>query len=598
MSCLGVIVAEPNGWSSMKQKSFQGLCAVLVVVILASTSSTDAEACTNFLISKGASVDGSTMITYAADSHQLYGELYFWQDAKHRRGAKREIIEWDTGEHVGHIDQPRKTYRVVGNMNEYQLAIGETTYTGREELINEEGGIDYGSLIYVALQRSKTAREAIATMDDLVTRYGYKSSGESFSISDPNEVWIMEMIGMGPGNKGAVWVARRVPDGYVTAHANQARIRQFPLDDPENTLYSKNVISFAREKGYFDGPDEEFSFSDAYSPADYGARRFCDARVWSFYRRIAPSQDFSADYVKGVAGSTPLPLFVRPDEKISVADVMDLMRDHFEGTEFDLTKGIGAGPYACPYRWRPLTWEVDGQRYLNERATATQQTAFSFVTQARSWLPREVGGVLWFGVDDADSTVYVPMYAGISKVPHPFAVGTGDFETHSWESAFWVFNSVSNYSYLRYRDMHQDVRRVQKTLENQFLEDQESVERAALRGRESCGYFCRRRLTRYTSKVADATVERYRRLHVELMVKYLDGNVRDEEGEVTHPGYGEEFYRRIVGESGDQLEMRDIDPVNGGPAAPETSTEPTPNAPPAAPETPDENEESENQPIG
>jgi len=578
----------------MKKTIAPWLIAALVVVASATLNASDASACTNFLITKGASVDGSTMVTYAADSHVLYGELYFWREAKHRRGAKRDVIEWDTGKLINNIDEARRTYRVVGNMNEHQLAIGETTYTGREELINEEGGMDYGSLIYIALQRSKTAREAIATMDSLVTEHGYMSSGESFSISDPNEVWIMEMIGMGKGRKGAVWVARRIPDGYVSAHANQARIRQFPLDDPENTLYSKNVISFAREKGYFDGPDEEFSFSDAYSPADYGARRFCDARVWSFYRRVAPSQDISVDYVKGVAGSPPLPLWIRPDEKISVADVMDLMRDHFEDTEFDMTKGVGAGPYKCPYRFRPLTWEVDGQRYLNERATATQQTGFSFISQSRAWLPNEVGGILWFGVDDADSTVYVPMYMGIRRAPHNYAVGTGDFDTHTWESAFWVFNFVSNYSYLRYSDMHQDVRRVQKSLENQFLEDQESVERDALRGRDSCGYFCRRRLDRYSSKVAEATVDRYRRLGTELLVRYLDGNVRDEEGEVTHPGYGEDWYRRIVEESGEHLEMREIDPVNGGPAQPEATEEPAPETPT---ETAPEGEDAEPEPV-
>lgn len=569
--------------------------AALLAALFTVTSTGVAAACTNFLITKGASVDGSTLITYVADSHELYGELYFWPEDRHRRGAKREIIEWDTGEHIGFIDEVRRTYRVVGNMNEHQVSIGETTFTGREELINEEGGIDYGSLMWVTLQRAKTAREAIDIMDELTTRYGYRSSGESFSISDPEEVWIMEMIGMGPGNKGAVWVARRIPDGYVSAHANQARIRQFPLNEPENTRYSKNVISFAREKGYFDGPDEEFSFADAYSPADFGARRFCDARVWSFYRRVAPSQELSPDYVKGVAGAEPLPLWVRPDSKLSVGDVMDLMRDHFEGTEFDLTKGVGAGPYACPYRWRPLTWEVDGQRYLNERATATQQTAFSFVAQARSWLPDEVGGVLWFGVDDADSTVYVPMYSGIREVPHNFAVGTGDFDTHTWESAFWVFNFVSNYSYLRYRDMHRDVRRVQKQLESRFLERQQEVEADALRGRDRCGYFCRRRLTRYTSKVAEETVDRYRRLGTELLVKYLDGNVRDDEGEVTHPGYPDEWYRRVAGESGDHLRVREIDPVDGGPAdpaanqqetsAPEAGEDQAPEAEPGEPET-------------
>ncbi len=393
-------------------------------------------ACTNFLITKGASTDGSTMITYAVDSHHLYGELYFWPAADHPEDAMFDVYEWDTQEFRGKIKQVPHTYSVVGNMNEHQVSIGETTFGGRSELVNREGIVDYGSAMYIALRRAKTAREAIKVIAGLYDDYGYCSSGESFSISDPNEVWIMEMIGKGPGNKGAVWVARRVPDGYICAHANQSRIRQFPLNDSKNCLYAKDVISFAREKGYFNGKDEDFSFVDAYAPPDYGALRFCEARVWSMFRRAAPSLKLSMDYVKGVEGAEPLPLWIKPDKKLSVHDVMEFMRDYFQGTEWDLSKGIGAGPYGLPYRWRGLTWKVDGVSYCNDRSTSTQQTGMSFVSQSRSWLPDPIGGIHWFGVDDTGSTVYMPMYCGILEVPKPFAVGTGNFESFSWDSGF------------------------------------------------------------------------------------------------------------------------------------------------------------------
>ena len=357
----------------------------LVLVLLAGSAEPGAWACTNFLISKGASVDGSTIITYAADSHELYGELYFWPAAKHAPGTTRDIIEWDTGKFLGKIAEVPETYTVVGNMNEHQVALGETTWGGRPELKDPEGVVDYGSLMYIALQRAKTAREAIAVMTGLVAEYGYASTGESFSISDAEEVWILEMIGKGPGRKGAVWVARRVPDGYISGHANAARIRQFPLNDKKDTLYAPDVISFAREMGWFDGKDAEFSFADAYNPTDFGARRFCDARVWCMYHRAAPSNEIPASWAEGKdVEAEPLPLWIKPDRKISVSDVMGFMRDHFEGTPLDMTQDIGAGPYRVPYRWRPLTWEVDGAEYFNERAVSTQQTGFSFVTQSRS----------------------------------------------------------------------------------------------------------------------------------------------------------------------------------------------------------------------
>ena len=538
--------------------SYRLITFIVAMALFALARPSPATACTNFLVTKGASTDGSTMITYAVDSHTFYGELYFWPEKRHKRGAVREIVEWDTGKRLGTIPEAAQTYRVVGNMNEHQVSIGETTFGGRDELVNPEGGIDYGSMMYVALQRSKTAREAVTELGRLANEHGYRSHGESFSVSDPNEVWLMEMVGMGKGRNGAVWVARRVPDGYFTAHANQSRIRQFPLNDPDNCLHSKNVISFAREKGYFDGPDEEFSFSDAYSPADYGALRFCEARVWAAFRRVAPSLDLPSDYVRGVKGAQPLPLWIRPDKKLSVSDVMALMRDHFQGTEFDLSKGVGAGPYALPYRWRPLVWKHRGKAYFNERATSTQQTGMSFVSQSRSWLPDSIGGVHWFGVDDTGSTVYVPMYMGMSKAPPSYAQGTGSFTKFSWSSAFWVFNHVSNLAYLRYRDMIADVQKVQSELEQGFLRDQPEVEAKALALHKRSPAAARRYLTDYSTKVGEATVARYQKLGPELLVKYLDGNVRDENGKVTHPGYPEEWYQRIIDESGDFYRMKQV----------------------------------------
>jgi len=545
-------------WRDMKamKKSLLKIAAGLFMITL--VIHPPVTGCTNFLITKGASADGSTMITYAADSHVLYGELYYTPAGSHIEGSMLDIYEWDTGKYLGQIKQVARTYRVVGNMNEHQVSIGETTYGGREELKDPEAVMDYGSLMYIALQRAKTAREAIQVMGDLVAEYGYYSSGESFSISDPEEVWFMDLIGKEPENKGAVWVARKVPDGYISAHANQARIRQFPLDDPENCLYAEDVISFARGKGYFSGKDEDFSFADAYAPLDYGALRFCEARVWCMFNRTAPSLNLSVDYVNGVEDAEPIPLWIKPDKKLSVRDVMQLMRDHFEGTAFDLSKDIGAGPYALPYRWRPLTWKVGDVEYLNERAVSTQQTGFSFVTQARSWLPAPIGGVLWFGVDDTYSTVYIPMYCGINKVPGSFAVGTGSFHEFTWDSAFWVFNFVSNYTYLRYSDMIKDVQKVQRELEGKFFADQPEVERKALALYETAPRLAADYLTEYCVELGDTTTERWRKLGEFLLYKYLDGNVKDELGNVTHPGYSETWYRGVVQETGDHFIMKKL----------------------------------------
>lgn len=514
-----------------------------------------AQGCTNYLVTRGASVDASTMVTYSADAHVLYGELYFTPAGRHVPGSPLRVIEWDTGKHLGEIEQVAETYSVVGNMNEHQLAIAETTFGGRSDLVDKKGILDYGSLIYITLQRAKTAREAIRIMTDLVAKYGYYSSGESFSIADAREVWLLEMIGKGEGNKGAVWVGRRVPEGYVCAHANQARIRQFPLDDPENCVYSPDAISFAREKGYYEGADEEFSFADAYAPLDFGGRRFCEARVWSFFRRIAPSQEFPFECVKGDPGGGRLPLWIKPDEKLAVRDVMELMRDHFEGTELDMTTGTGAGPFGLPYRWRPLTWSVDGQKFCNERAVSTQQTGFSFVSQSRENLPDPIGGVLWFGVDDTASTVYVPMYCGIREVPKSFAVGTGSFDEFSWDSAFWVFNFVANYAYSRYRDMIEDIRRVQRELEGGFLARQAHVEEAAASLFSVSPERAREYLTEYSVTQGERTTKRWKKLGEQLLFKYLDGNVKDEYGKPTHPGYPASWYRQIAEDQGDLLRV-------------------------------------------
>lgn len=518
-----------------------------------------ATACTNFLVTKSASTDGSTMITYAADSHELYGELYHWPARDWAPGTMLDIYEWDTGTFLGRIPQVAHTYSVVGLMNEHQVTIGETTWGGRHELHDSTAVLDYGSLMFIALQRSKTAREAIDVITSLVAEHGYYSSGESFSIADPEEVWFMDLIGKGPGNTGAVWVARRIPDGYISAHANQARIRRFPLKDGKNCLYAPDVIDFAREMGYYEGPDDEFSFADAYAPLDYGALRFCEARVYAMFNRAAPSLGLSMDYVKGVPGAEPMPLYIKPDRKLSVHDLMEFMRDHFEGTDFDMTKDIGAGPFSCPYRWRPLTWEVDSTTYCNERATSTQQTGFSFVSQCRSWLPGPIGGVFWLGVDDTYSTVYNPFYCGITRVPEAYAVGTADFHHFSWDSAFWTFNWVANYAYSRYSDMIRDIRIVQGELEGSFLADQPRIDAAALALHEQAPGLAVDYLTEYSCRTAQATVARWRTLGEDLLVKYMDGNVKDEHGHVTHPPYPEAWYRRIVEETGNHFEYIDLE---------------------------------------
>ena len=540
-----------------------------LVLALSALAGQNASPCTNFLVTRGASVNGATMITYAADAHFLYGELYYQPAEDHPEGSMRDIYEWDTGKYLGRIRQVAHTYSVVGLMNEHQVVIGETTYGGRPELVDTTATIDYGSLMFIAMERSKSAREAIRVIGDLVKEYGYYSSGETFSIADKNEVWIMDIIGKGPGNTGAVWVARRIPDGYVSAHANQARIRTFPQDDPENCLYAEDVVSFAREKGYYKGSDKDFSFSDTYAPVNFEGARFCEARVWAFFNKITGGMDKYLDYAEGKNLENRMPLWVKPTKKISAADLMHDMRDHFEGTPLDMTRDIGAGPFRLPYRWRPLTWEVDSVTYCNERAVATQQTGYSFVAECRNWLPDWIGGIFWFGVDDAATSCYSPMYCGINRIPEPFREGNGDMITWSDNSAFWAFNFVSNFCYLRYDLMTPDVKKVQAELESKYLGDKEAVDRAALELYGKDPERARQFLTDYSVSVGEQTFRRWKDLGHYLLVKYMDGNVKKEvDGkliynrygrhippEPDHPGYPEWWYRKIAEQEGQKLKV-------------------------------------------
>ncbi len=514
-------------------------------------------ACTNLIVTKGASTDGSVMITYSADSYELYGELYHFKAAIYPKGATLEIYEWDTGKYLGKIPQAEVTYNVVGNINEHQVVIGETTFGGRDELIDSKGLIDYGSLMYIALQRSKSAREAIKIMTDLVSEFGYYSSGESFSIGDKNEAWILEMSGKGEGNTGAVWVARKIPDGFVSGHANQARITTFPLNDPENCLYSKDVISFAREKEYFNGKDEDFDFAAAYNPLDFGGIRFCDARVWSMFRRVNKNMDKYLNYIKGESVER-MPLWIKPENKISVHDVMQLMRDHYEGTDLDMTKGIAAGSYNMPYRCSPLTFTVNDEKYFNERPISTYQTGFSFVSQARAHLPNEIGGVLWFGLDDTYMTVYTPMYCSINSIPYNFREELASLGEFNWDSAFWVFNAVSNFVYPRYSLAIDDLVRKQNELEGGFLTNQATIENTALSLLKNSKGECINFLTEYSNVSGLNTYNAWKKLFEFLNMKYMDGVVKDEFGKPKRVGYPKEFLNLMAKEGGDAIKVKEI----------------------------------------
>ena len=597
----------------MKFTSSTKLTACLTAGLLCLPSVPEVDACTNILVSKGASADGSCMISYAADSHTLFGELYFRPAADWPEGAMLDVREWDTGKYLGQIPQVRHTYQTVGNMNEHQLIIGESTFGGRPELYDSTGIMDYGSLIYVALQRARTAREAIDIIVDLANTYGYCSSGESFSIADKDEVWVMELIGKGfraseDGNarKGIVWVARRLPDGYICAHANQSRISTFPLDDPENCLYSPDVISFAREMGYFDGSDEDFSFCDAYNPLNFGSMRGCEARAWAAFNILCDGQftfedengnlvtrnsyDY-IDYAMGYDASKRFPLFVRPERKLTVKDVADVMRDHFEGTPMDMTTDIGAGGNALPYRWRPMDFEYEGQLYVNERAIATQQTGFWFVGQSRGWLPDVIGGLLWFGTDDAATSYLTPIYTNITKVPECFAEGNGSILEYSPTSAFWMCNRVANSCYRMYNIMAPVVREKADSFEKGQMAVIPDIDSQALDLYRKALDIPKRQirrndevakvpdpftevkdfLTDYSVETAQGIFMEWTALETFLLLKFMDGNVKAQNPDgsfvtngysdripdgITNPGYTEKWKEAVVRDHGDVLECQ------------------------------------------
>ena len=569
-------------------------------------SSIESDACTNVLVTKGASTDGSTMISYAADSHQLYGELYYAPAAVWNEGDMRQINEWDTGKFLGYIPQVARTYQRVGNMNEHQLIIAETTYGGRPELEGNNGIMDYGSLIYVALERAKTAREAIDIIVDLANTYGYYSSGESFSLADTEEVWVMDLIGKGKDHKGIVWVARRVPDGYICSHANQARISTFPQNDPENCIFAPDVISFAREQGYFSGEDKDFSFCDAYAPLDFSGMRGCEARAWSAFNILCDGKftfedengnvvtkdayDY-IDYAMGWDKTKRFPLFVKPSRKISVKDVADVMRDHYEGTPMDMTQDIGAGGNALPYRWRPMGFEHDGKEYMNERAIATQQTGFWFVGQSRGWLPDEIGGINWFGCDDAATSYLTPIYTSTTEVPECFRVGNGDMITYSPTSAFWMTNRVANACYKAYNIMFPTVDAAIDAWEAEMMEavakaDEQALAlykeadqkpRKQIRRNDKCRKVVepytsvRDYLTKFSVDNAQKIFGKWVELEQLLLVKFIDGNVKaqNEDGtfvtnehtdcipaKITQPGYTAKWKEAVANDHGKVVEVR------------------------------------------
>lgn len=538
------------------------LCATVLLVASANTF-----ACTNLIVGKKASADGSTIVSYSADSYGLFGELYHYPAATYPKGSVLKVYEWDSGKYLGDIEQARQTYNVVGNINEFQVTIAETTFGGRPELTDSTGVIDYGSLIYIGLQRSRTAREAIKVMTELVQQYGYYSGGESFTIADPNEIWIMEMIGKGVGIRGAVWVAVRVPDDCISAHANQARIHHFDMNDKENCLYSPDVISFAREKGYFNGVNKDFSFAAAYAPLDFGARRFCEARVWSFFNQYTDQGKSFLPYIQGQTDE-PMPLYLKPNRKLSVQDVKNMMRDHYEGTPLDISNDFGAGPYKTPYRLSPLNFKVGDVEYFNERPISTQQSGFVFVSQMRANLPDAIGGVLWFGVDDANMTVFTPVYCCATKVPVCYTrVDGADYITFSWNSAFWIFNWVSNMVYPRYDLMIGDLRATQKELENTLNEAQSGIEEKASKLFPTDKAAAISFLTNYTNMTAQSTFETWKQLGTFLVVKYNDGVVkRVKNGQfernaigqpagVIRPGYPKDFLDEYVKQTGDRYKV-------------------------------------------
>jgi len=558
-----------------------------IIVLTLVFSYSLSNACTNFLISKGATTDGSTMISYNADSHTLYGELYYWAAANYPEGTMLDVYDWDSGEYRGKIKQALHTYNVVGNMNEYQVAIGETTFGGLKELHHQKGAIiDYGSLIYITLQRSKNAREAIKVIAELLAEYGYASHGESFSIMDKNEVWIMEMVGKGAFGKGAVWVARLIPEGYISAHANQARIQGFPLkyskggisskqidkifDPGVNTVYAYDVISFAKDHGFYKGKDKDFSFSDVYAPVDFGGARFCESRVWSMFRQVNNDMDKYESYAMGFDLKNRMPLFIKPDRKISLKDMIAFMGDHFEGTKMDFRDDPGSGAFGLPYRWRGLTWKIDGTEYFNERSTSTQQTGFTFIAQGRSQYSDPVGGILWFGVDDSYFTVYNPIFCGIRSVPKSYEKGFGNMMQFEPNAAFWVFNQVSNLAYTRYNAIAPYIKQEQGEIEDNYIKSIDIISDAADKLYKVDKDLGLQYITDYSVNQAENAVKKWKELYGFLFAKFVDGNIKKTDGKKfidngngkhipvypDQPGYGEKLYREIIKETGDRYKMR------------------------------------------
>lgn len=527
---------------------------------------TDAEACTSFLVGKKASTDGSAFITYNQDDYGMFGRLQYLPAGKHAAGEMRKIVDGDTNHYLGEIPEAPYTYAVTGYINEHQLAITETTFGGRSELADPKGIIDYTSLMTLALQRARTAREAIRVMTTLVQQYGYASEGESFSIADPNEVWILEMIGKGPNEKGAVWVAVRIPDDCIACHANQSRIHKFNLKDKNNVMYAKDVITFARKKGFFSGKDADFSFANAYAPADFGAIRYCETRVWSFYNKWVNGMEQYLDYVDGkhIGKAEPMPLYFKPKQQLSLQDVMNSMRDHYEGTPFDITKDAGAGPYDAPYRPTPLSWEYQGKKYFNERPISTQQTAGTYVIQVRASMPNAVGGVLWFGNDDPNMVAYTPIYCCVSKVPECYNPKDVNDVNFSWNSAFWVENWVSNMTYPRYSQLFPSLQAVRQDVEGGYIAQQAQVESHAQTLLAQDPARAKAYLTDYSTTCANQMLARWKKLGEYLIVKYNDQTVKPEKDgkfeltpdglgkAVERTGFNDSYKKVIVDQTGDK----------------------------------------------
>lgn len=537
------------------------------------------DACTNLLITNGASANKSAMVSYSADSHTRYGVLVHYPAKQYPKGTMLKIFEWGKERFLGEIPQVEQTYSVVGNMNEHQVVIGESTWGGLESQIDPEGIVDYGSLMYIALQRAKTAREAIKVITSLANEYGYASSGESISIADPKEVWFLEIIGKAPKkvngvniNKGAVWVAVRIPDGYISAHANQARITTFPLNDPENCIYASDVISHARQQGLYSGADKDFSFADTYGPADAATIRGCDARVWSFFNRYA-DEDMSKylDYALGKNIKNRMPLYVKAKQKLSLKNVADMMRDHYEGTAMDMTKDIGAGGNELPYRWRPMGFKIEDKEYINERAIATQQTGFWFIGECRPNIPNEIGGIFWFGVDDAATSPLTPVYTSSKAISKHYALGNGSMIEYSPTSMFWATNRIAQFAYLRYNHIGKEVRTNIDEHEMARIAETNAIDKTAMMLMKENPAFIGEFLTNYSVNTANALFEKWKRLDEYLLVKYMDGNTKKQNPDGSFknngftpmippspdfPGYTELWKKAVKESSGERLVIK------------------------------------------